>query len=427
MHQRSVLDNGLTVLTVRMPLVRSVSVAYFFGAGSRYESDQEAGVSHFLEHLLFKGTRKRPEAQMISGFIERLGGYMNAATDREMTMYWTKVARPFFPEALDLLTDMALNSALDPVELERERKVILEEISSVDDSPASKVDVLIDEAVWPGQPLGRDVAGTKDSVSGISRDMIIGYLGSQYSANNTVLAVAGDLEHEGVVAAVRSETEGWKTGTPRPWIRSVPPTRGPVAVMENRKTQQAHFILGLRGLSSQHPHRYALDLLNTILGEGMSSRLFVELREKLGLAYDVHSSVSHYLDDGVINVYAGVDPKQIHDAIGRAKEEMYKMRDPIPDEEIKKAKAMVKGRMLLRTEDSRTMASWFGAQELLNRKIRTIDEVVEILGFLLYLVAGIGKGRPALFSSRYYEHYNVSLARPKPWALRKPASLAVER
>jgi predicted Zn-dependent peptidase len=379
MYQKTVLHNGMPVLSVNMPQVKSVSVAYFLGAGSRYEQDAEAGISHFLEHLLFKGTKRRPLAPQISGAIERVGGYMNAATDRELTTYWAKVAKPYFPDALDLLSDMLTNSLFDPNELERERKVILEELASVNDSPAQKVDVLIDEAVFPNSPLGRDVAGTRESVTGITRDMVLSYAHAQYRPNNGVLAVAGDLGHQEIVAAVQEHVAAWETGTPRRWIPADPSEREPKTLIENRRTEQAHFCLALRGLSSRDPSRYALDLLNVVLGEGMSSRLFVELREKHGLAYEIHSSVSHFLDDGMVTLYAGVDPSRIHDAIKRAVEELRRLREPIPEDEMNKAKAMVKGRLLLRTEDTRGMASWVGIQELLSEEIRTIDDVVKII------------------------------------------------
>lgn len=379
MFEKTVLPNGMPVFTVKMPQVRSVAVAYFFGAGSRYEQDNEAGASHFLEHLLFKGTTRRPLAQEISGTIEKVGGYMNAATDREMTTYWAKVARPYFPEVLDLLSDMIMNSVYDAKEMERERKVILEEISSVNDSPGQKVDVLIDQAVFPNQPLGRDVAGTRESVEGITRDMILEYSATQYCPNNAVLAVAGDLDHREVVEAAGAQLAGWQPRIPRAWIPSDQGTREPATVIENRRTEQAHFCLAMRGLSSRHPQRYALDLLNVVLGEGMSSRLFVELREKHGLAYEIHSSVSHYLDDGMVTLYAGVDPARIHEAIPRAIAELQRLHEAIPVEELSKAKAMVKGRMLLRTEDTRSMASWTGIQELLQKEVKTIDDVVKII------------------------------------------------
>ena len=379
MYQKTTLPNGLRVLTVEMPHVRSVSLAIFLGAGSRYEEDEQAGISHFLEHMCFKGTRKRPLAQDLSECIERVGGYMNAGTDREMTVYWAKVARPYFLTALDLLSDMVLDSLYDPEEMEKERRVILEELASVNDSPAQKVDLLIDEAVWPGQPLGRDIAGTRESVTGITRQMTLDYVGDQYTANNAVVAIAGDIAHEEVVDAVAEEMREWSSGNPRPWIPSVNGLASPVVALESRKTEQAHFCVALRGLSSRHPDRYILDMLNVVLGEGMSSRLFLELREKRGLAYDVHSSVSHFLDDGAVTIYAGVEPKSVYEAIESALAEVERLKELVPEEELDKAKAMTKGRLLLRTEETRSMGAWVGAQELLMNEVKTVDDVIDII------------------------------------------------
>lgn len=376
MYSMSVLANGLSVLTVPMPHVQSVTTAYFLGAGSRYEHDHEAGVSHFLEHLCFKGTQRRPAAQQISETIERVGGYMNAGTDREMTIYWAKVAKPYFETALDLLSDMIGHSIYEPEEMERERKVIIEELAAVNDSPGQKVDVLTDAALWPGEPLGRDIGGSRDSVTEITREMILDYVSDQYAPNNMVLAVAGDLDHESVVAAAEKQVGDWPSTTPRSWIPSLQGERDPVVALETRRTEQAHFCLALRGLSSQHPDRYALGLLNAILGEGMSSRLFLELRERQGLAYDVHSSVSHFMDDGAIVVYAGVDPTRIDNAITLAMGELDRIREGVSSDELEKAQAMTKGRLLLRTEDTRSMAGWVGGQELLHHEIKTLDEIV---------------------------------------------------
>ena len=379
MYRKTTLPNGLRVMTVPVPHVRSVSISVFLGAGSRYESDDVAGISHFLEHMSFKGTHKRPQSQEISECIERVGGFMNAATDREVTVYWAKVAAPYFLITLDLLMDMLLNSLHDAEEMEKERRVILEELDSVNDSPQQKVELLIDETVWPGQPLGRDVAGTRESVLGITRQMTLDYKAAQYTPSNAVVAIAGAVEHDEVVEAVEKEVAGWSAGTPQPWIPSLNGQVTPVVAMESRKTEQSHFCLALPGLSSRHPDRYALDLLNVVLGEGMSSRLFLELREKHGMAYDVHSAVSHFLDDGSVTIYAGVEPRNTYDAVQMALAEVERLRERVPDDELDKVKAMTKGRLLLRTEDSRSMGGWVGAQELLLGEVKTIDEVIDII------------------------------------------------
>ncbi len=379
MYEKAILPNGLRLLTVPMPHVRSVTVAMFLGAGSRYESDEEAGLSHFLEHMLFKGTRRRPLAQEISETIEGVGGYMNASTDREVTTYWAKVAKHHFGTALDLLSDMMLNSVYDPNEMERERGVILEEIASVNDSPQQRADLLIDQVLWPDQPLGRDIAGTKESVSSITRPQMMEYLGCQYAPSNAVVAVAGDLAHEAVVDSVAALLGEWSPAEPRSWFPAINGQKSPRVRLQPQKTEQAHVCIAFPALSSKHPDRYSLDLLNVILGEGMSSRLFVEIRERQGLAYDVHSYVTHLLDDGAVTIYAGVEPKKIDAAINAALSEVNRLRDGVPEHELHKAKEMVKGRLLLRTEDTRSMAGWVGAQELLRGEINTVDDIVDII------------------------------------------------
>ena len=376
MYQKTTLPNGLRIVTSTMPHTRSVSVIIFLGAGSRYETEAEAGISHFVEHLAFKGTHKRATPKEISGAIEGVGGILNASTDREITTYWCKVALPHFPLALDVLVDMLLNSKYDPKEMEKERNVILEELNMVNDSPAQLVEVLIDEVVWPDQPLGRDIGGTKKSVNSITREMIIDYVAQQYVYPNTVVSVAGDISHEHVVDAVQATLGQWSQGQPRRWFPAQDGQDNPRERLVSRETEQSHFCLAVRGLSLTHPDRYALNLLNVILGEGMSSRLFLEIRENLGLAYNVQSYVNHFLDSGSVTIYAGVDPRRMRDALQATLVELDRLKEDIPEEELVKAKELTKGRMLLRMEESRSVAGWLGAQELLLNRIHTVDEVL---------------------------------------------------
>ncbi len=376
-YQKTVLPNGLRVVTSTMPHTRSVSVCFFIGAGSRYERDAEAGISHFLEHGCFKGTTQRPAAQMISEAIEGVGGYMNASTDREMTVYWCKVARPHFGLALELLEDMLCHSLFEPKEMEKERKVILEELSMSYDHPEQRVDLLIDEVVWPKQAMGRDVGGTKESVSGITPKMMRVYQAQEYVPQNIVLTVAGNIGHQEVIDAVQRLDPPWSLGTPRPLTPAKDGQRAPRHQVERRKSEQVHLAIALRGLAVTHPDRFALDMLNVVFGEGMSSRLFVELREKRGLAYDVMSRPSHYLDTGVLTVNAGVDPKNAYAAIDAIMEQLALLREPVSEAELQKAKELTKGRLLLRMEDTRSVAGWLGGQELLLGRIDTVDEVVE--------------------------------------------------
>ncbi len=212
MYQKSVLDNKLRVVTSSMPHTRSVSVGVFIGAGSRYEKAEQAGISHFIEHLCFKGTERRRTAKEISESIEGVGGLLNGGTDKELTIYWCKVARPHFSLAVDILADMLSHSRFDPEEIEKERQVIIEEINMCLDSPQQRVDLLIDEVMWPDQPLGRDVAGTKTTVGKLMREDMLRYLDSQYLANNTVVSVAGDISHQEVVASMEETFGHWEKG-----------------------------------------------------------------------------------------------------------------------------------------------------------------------------------------------------------------------
>ena len=379
MYQRTVLDNGLPVLTSSMPHTRSVSMAIFIGAGSRYESDEIAGTSHFLEHLLFKGTKRWPTAKEISEAVEGVGGIMNASTDREMTVFWCKVARPHFQRSLSVLVDMMLNPLLDPTELEKEREVVLEELRMINDYPTNRVDLLIDETLWPDQPMGRDVGGSQESVSNITREQIVDYVKHQYTPGNASVAVAGDISHEEVVDLLSEALKDWTPEEPISWYPVQDGQETPRIRVEQRKTDQAHLCIGLPGLPLAHPDRYVLGLMNVILGEGMSSRLFLELREKQSLAYDVHSSINLFRDCGSLIVYCGVEPQKSQRAVSAIMEQLSGLQHDIPQSELEKARELSKGRMLLRMEDSRSVAMWMGAQETLTGRVRTVDEVVERL------------------------------------------------
>ena len=377
MHEATTLDNGLRILTAPMPHTRSVAVSFYVGAGSRYETAPVAGLSHFVEHMLFKGSSKRPTAKDISEAVDRVGGMLNGGTDRELTVYYVKVARPHFPLAVDLLVDMLRRPLIDQAEIEKERRVVIEELASVGDSPAQQVDILLDEVLWPDQPLGWDVAGNEATVSALNRDTVLEYVASQYVPNNIVVSVAGAVEHAQVVELVARELGDWQRGAPAGWHPAVNGQCGPRLKVQYKNTEQAHISLAVLGVSSQHPDRYALDLLSAILGEGMSSRLFMELREKRSLCYDVHSYTSHFRDTGAFTVYAGVDPKRAPDAVAAILEQLAIAREGIPEDELAKAKELTKGRLLLRMEDTRSVSGWLGVQELLTGRIRSVDEVVE--------------------------------------------------
>ncbi|MAQ53302.1 MAG: peptidase M16 [Chloroflexi bacterium] len=379
MYQSSVLDNKLRVLTSTMAHTQSISMVICVGAGSRYESDELAGVSHFIEHLPFKGTESWPTARAVSEAIEGVGGVMNASTDREMTVFWCKVARLHYKTAFAVLMDMVLNSRLDPEEVEKEREVIQEELRMTYDQPSYRVDLLIDEAMWPDQAMGRDVGGTLETVADIQQKDIREYMHQQYNPANTVVAVAGNVTHEEVVGMLAETTRDWKPLESLDWEQATDNVEGPLVKVERRHSDQTHLCLGVPGLSLTHPDRYAFNLMNTILGDGMSSRLFLNLREEQGLAYDVHSSSSNYRDTGALVVYCGVEPSKTNDAVKTIVKEFQGMHQAPSEQELNKAREYSKGRLLLRMEDTRAVASWLGAQELLQDSVRTPEEVVESL------------------------------------------------
>jgi predicted Zn-dependent peptidase len=379
LHQKTTLDNGLRVITANMPHTRSVSVCIFIGVGSRYETEPEAGISHFIEHVLFKGTQKRPSSREISEAIEGVGGIINGGTDKELTLYWCKVAQPHFPLALDVLADILLHPRFEPEDIENERHVIIEELNMERDSPTHLVDLLIDELLWPAHPLGRDIAGSKGTVTSISREMMLDYLGRQYLPENTVVAIAGDVQHEEMLTAVGQALGGWANPKPRPAYSAYKEQTFPRLYIKTKETEQAHLCLGLGGLSIDHPKRFTLDLLNVILGEGMSSRLFSEIRDRLGLAYSIHSFVDHFLDTGSIIIYAGVETKNLGVAVTSILEQLARLKETVPEAEIAKAKELSKGRLLLRMEDSHSVAAWGGGQEVLTGQILSVDEITAII------------------------------------------------
>jgi len=362
-----------------MPETRSVSVSFFIGTGSRYENDAQAGISHFVEHLCFRGTAKRPTARDISTAIEGVGGILNGGTDKELTVYWCKIASPYLETALDVLIDMLINSRFDPEDMEKERQVIIEEINMSNDSPSQRVGMLTDELLWPGHPLGRDIAGNRDSVGSITHELMLGYLADHYQPGNTVVAAAGDIKHEEMVSLVNQALGKWTEKSSKVEYLTYEERQFPRLRIENRELEQVHLCLALPGLSLLHPKRFSFDLLNVILGDGMSSRLFTNIRDKLGLAYSISSYVDHFLDTGSLIIAAGVDIKNLNVAIKAVIEELNQLKETIPEPELNKAREFTKGRLLLRMEDSRSVAGWIGGQELLTKRILTVDEVVSII------------------------------------------------
>ncbi len=379
MYKRTTLSNGLRVVTGELPHTRSATVSVYVGAGSRYEPDDEAGLSHFLEHMLFKGASRRPTAREISEAIESVGGMHNAATDREVTVYYAKVPHTAAAETIDILSDMVRAPIMDPLELEKERAVILEELAGVEDSPAELAAILIDETLWPGQPIGRNVGGTPETVESTPLPAIERYFRAQYVPVNLVLVVAGNVHHEEVVATAERFLGVMPASPAGAWFPAEPRAHEPRVAVRDKATEQAHICLAYPSVPLSHPDRYAVDLLSTVLGEGMSSRLFLELREERALVYDIHSYPSEFRDTGSFTVYAGCDPTNARTTIEATLAEITKLFDGIPALEFEKAKQMAKGRIQLRMEDTRSVAGWLGSQELLLGRILTVDQVVECI------------------------------------------------
>jgi predicted Zn-dependent peptidase len=380
LYRKTVLANGLRILTETMSHTRSVSICAFIGVGSRYESDARAGISHFVEHVLFRGTDKRPTSHAISEAIEGVGGMLNGGTDRESTVYWCKVPQPHFNMALDVLSDILLHSRFVAEDIEKERQVIIEEINMSYDNPSQRVGQLIDDVMWPGHPLGRDIAGSKASVSSIKRRDLLSYIKKAYLPLDTVISIAGNIQHKEAISVVTELLGEWTWTGQCPSFKNYREKPAARLVVETRDIEQVHLCLALPGLSRVHPQRFVLDLLNVVLGEGMSSRLFTEIRDQLGLAYSIFSFVDHLADSGALTVYAGIEPRRLEEAVKAISKQFIRFsKEIISDAEMNKARELTKGQLLLRLEDSRHVASWNGGQEVLTGQVRTVDEVVAIL------------------------------------------------
>jgi predicted Zn-dependent peptidase len=376
-HFRHELTGGARLLTAELPDRASVSVVLMLSVGSRFEEDRIGGVSHFVEHLFFKGTPRRPSAKDIAEAIEGVGGVMNASTDKEVTVYWTRVPADRLELATDVLFDIVTNSQLAAQDVERERMVILEELKMYLDQPQDYVHSLFEQIMWPEHPLGRDIIGTVESVTTTSRDDLVEYIKGHYRLPNLVVGLVGALDHSDAERMVASRLALPGTSNGVAYLPAPGPLQRPVVLLHRKDTEQAHICIGTRAVSYLDDDRYALDLLNTILGEGMSSRLFLEIRERRGLAYDVHSYSTKHSDGGYFAVYLGVDPTKAEEAVDAVLTELRTIAEqPVPEVELTKAREFTKGRMRLGLEGTNSLASWLCQQELLMDKIRTVDEVI---------------------------------------------------
>jgi predicted Zn-dependent peptidase len=374
MFQKTNLPNGITVVSEKMPHVRSVCIGLWVPAGSRHETSEQNGISHFIEHMLFKGTDKRT-ALDIATTIDSLGGEINAFTSREITTYYIKVLDNHLPVAIDILSDIFQHSLFDNGELEKERQVIIEEIRMQEDQPEDQVHDLIQEVIWPDQSMGFPVAGREKTVSSLSRKGLLDFVSRMYRRPGLVIACAGNMEHQECVSAIES---GFRhvacTGDQTP---TDPPRYHADKFVLNKELEQVHLCLTLPGVRQNDPDRYGLYALNMILGSNMSSRLFQEVREKRGLAYSIFSYLSSYADVGTLMIYTGASREKIREVITVIRQEIDGLsREPVSSQELTKAKEYMKGGLLFSLESSSSVMSRIAKQEIYSNAYQSVDEIV---------------------------------------------------
>lgn len=372
--QKETLSNGLRIIKVPMPWTEAVTLLTIFGVGSRHEPEKLSGVSHFIEHMMFKGTKKRPNTLAISRELDRVGAEYNAFTSKDHTGYWIKISKNHFDLALDVLFDMLLESKFDKVELEREKHVIREEIKMYDENPLMHIDALFEQIIFDGHPLGRDIAGTEKIVAAVSRDELVNFKKSFYRPEDTVIVVAGNLDKQ-AFSHIKKYGQQFSTKSKAPGhLDEFSFKKRDPLLLHYQKLDQAQLALGFPAYNYLHPHLPALKLLSIILGGSMSSRLFIEVRERRGLAYFVRSEVDSYSDTGSFKVRAGIDANRTEEAIKVIVAELKKILQGVSIKELDDAKEFVRGHLALSLEDSNEQADWCGKQELLLGDIKTPKE-----------------------------------------------------
>jgi predicted Zn-dependent peptidase len=372
---RDVLPNGLRLLTERMPHVRSVSIGVWLARGSRHEPQEQSGIAHFVEHMLFKGTDAR-SAEDIAQTIDSIGGQMDAFTAKEYASYYIKVLDEHLPLAVDVLSDIVRHPAFTAEDIEREKKVVLEEIKMVEDTPDDLVHELFTENFWVDHPLGRPILGTRETVEALTEDGLRRYFNSAYSAPNIIVAAVGNVAHQQVrdlveryFGTLSSDTED---------LHGAPPRVEPRIIIRNKELEQSHVCLGTSSYQQDHEDRYSSYVLNTVLGGSMSSRLFQNVREKRGLAYAVFSGLSAYRDAGSMTVYAGCANDAIGELIDVVVAELKRIKDePVPDSELRRAKDHLKGSLMLNLESTSSRMSHLARQEIYFDRQFGLDETLE--------------------------------------------------
>lgn len=369
------LDNNVQILTETVPHVRSVSLGFFVDTGSRYEEPEINGVSHFIEHMLFKGTEKRT-AKDIAEELDAVGGQLNAFTTKEFTCYYARVLDEHFDLAVDLLSDMLFNSKFDPQDVDRERNVIIEEIKMFEDTPDELVHDIFASSMWSGHALGQPIIGTAEVISSISRDKLFDYYKAHYNPGKLIIAAAGNIDHENVINKLYPVFEK-REGIGQIRLMNTPvPQRN--TICRSKDTEQVHLCVGIPGLSIDHEKIYVIQVLNTILGGGISSRLFQEIREQRGLVYSVYSYHSSYHDTGLFCMYAGLSKENVDMVLSLIFKQIKDIRlNGVREEELQRAKEQMKGNLLLSLENVNTRMSRLGKSQLYLGKVVSPEEIVK--------------------------------------------------
>lgn len=376
-YKKTTLKNGLRILTIPMKETETATVMVAVGVGSRYETEKEAGLSHFIEHILFKGTEKRPTALDISSEMDAIGGEYNAFTAKERTCFYAKVDSKKLDTAMDVISDIYLNSKIDQDEINREKGAILQEVNYYEDTPVRMVGFIFEGLLYQNNSLGRDELGSKKTITSFQRRNFLSYMDRFYKANGTVISIAGKINERKVISQLKKYFSGMKKGS-RPRFKKVAEDqRKPAVILKYKKTDQTHFILGNRAFHENHPDRFALSLISVILGGNMSSRIFIEVRERRGLAYQVSTGVEAYADCGYLATQAGVKHGSLELAIKTILEEYRKIASKKVDEkELKKAKDYIRGKSVMGLESSDEVAMFFLDQELKKKNIMTVEELM---------------------------------------------------
>jgi predicted Zn-dependent peptidase len=375
----SKLPNGLTLASVSLPHMSSVSVGLWVGVGGRYEPAPLSGASHFIEHMLFKGTRKRTAAQ-ISQSVEGLGGYLNAFTSEEMTCFYSKARHDKFDELLEVLVDMFVNSKFDRTEIDKERNVIKEELAMYLDQPQQHVHELLNETLWPDQPLGRSLTGTPETLDHMRRDNLLDYKNRNYVTDSTLLAVAGNIDHQTVSKAISRYAKFFPRDKRPTFTPAEVEQKAPCIRLHTKQTEQTQIALGIRTCSRHDDRRFALRILNTILGENMSSRLFQIIREDHGLAYNICSHATCYEDVGCISISAGLEHDRLEKALKLITRELSTLAQKAPSQtELRRARDYVIGTLELSMENTENQMMWLGEQYLGYNKIEPPRELKDKL------------------------------------------------